>query len=126
MANNYLYDEQIIVGKTVKSIVNNNNKELLLDFTDGSRGVFYHGQDCCESVYIQESDDLSLLEAATITAITKEETDASEYSYDSSTLTTLLFVSKIGKVKVTWLGISNGYYSESVDFKFYPADSNED
>ena len=121
MANNYLYDEQTIVGKTVKSIVNSNNEELLLDFTDGSSCRFYHYQDCCENVYIKKSDDLSLLKGATLTAITKE-IDASEAdSYDSSTLTKITFNHKC---VVTWLGESNGYYDENVDFQFFPAETN--
>lgn len=120
MAKNYLYDEQTIVGKTVKCIENIDNEKLLLYFTDGSSCQFYHYQDCCESVYIKDSDNLSLLEGITLTGIIKEETD-NEASWGTSTLTKLEFVSEKTVVRVTWLGESNGYYSENVDFQFFPA-----
>jgi hypothetical protein len=121
MANNYLYDEQIIVGKTVKYTENINNEKLLLYFTDGSSCKFYHIYDCSEYVYIEDSDDLSLLEGVTLTGITKEKSDKLTLN-GLSTLTKLEFINEKRTVKVTWLGESNGYYSEDVDFQFFPAE----
>jgi hypothetical protein len=121
MANNYLYDEQIIVGKTVKYTENINNEELLLYFTDGSSCKFYHIYDCSEYVYIEDSDDLSLLKGVTLTGITKEKSDKLTLN-GLSTLTKLEFINEKRTVKVTWLGESNGYYSEDVDFQFFPAE----
>jgi hypothetical protein len=118
MANNYLYDEQTIVGKTVKSIVNSNNEELLINFTNGGSCRFYHYQNCRGSIYIKESDDLNLLEGATLTSVTKEIEDGSD-DHDSITITTYTFEYSEGIVKVIWKGVSNGYYSEEVDFEYF-------
>lgn len=115
MAINYLYDEQIIVGKTVQSVVNNNNEELVFEFTDGSSCKFYHEQDCCESVNIDYIEDLSVLKGVTLTAVNRE-----EYTNSESTITNFWFLSEKEKIQVTWLGTSNGYYSESVNFGYYP------
>lgn len=120
MANNYSCDEKVIVGKTVKSVENADDETLLFEFTDGSICQFYHSQDCCESVYITECGNLTVLENATITDFDSYEV-AGEDGYNSTTTTTLSFRSSKGLVKVIWLGMSNGYYSESVDFRYYPA-----
>jgi hypothetical protein len=120
MATNYLYDEQIIVGKTVQSVVKNNNEELLFEFTDGSSCKFYHEQDCCENVEIDYIEDLSVLKGLTLTAVNREEIYNSNSEFDSSTITNFWFLSEKEKIQVTWLGTSNGYYSESVHFDYYP------
>lgn len=41
--------------------------------------------------------------------------------WDSHTWTFYRFVTMLGTVTVRWLGESNGYYSESVDFVMRPA-----
>lgn len=79
--------------------------------------VFYHNQDCCESVYIEdvagELEDLSL---GVITEAEEYTKEAGEEVYDSGTYTFYKFSSTRGCVNIRWIGESNGYYSESVDY----------
>ncbi len=75
---------------------------------------FYHEQDCCEDVRIEDIvgdlDDLvgvPLLEA-------REDTQDGSAEYESATWTFYNFRTIKGSVTIRWLGTSNGYYSESV------------
>lgn len=57
-----------IIGKTFTKVENVNNEELVFTLSDGTRYVFYHEQDCCESVMIEDiCGDLSALENSPIT-----------------------------------------------------------
>ena len=48
-------DFSTMVGKTLVSVVkNNDNDELLFETTDGDKYRMYHSQDCCESVTIDD------------------------------------------------------------------------
>lgn len=87
---------------------------------------FYHEQDCCEGVVIDDIvGELSDLEGSPI--LMAEETishddehkpkNPDDYMDDSNTWTFYRFKTINGYVTVKWWGSSNGYYSESVDFK---------
>lgn len=85
---------------------------------------FYHEQDCCENVQIEdvvgEISDLignPILLAEEVTS--SQGPRPSEYS-ESFTWTFYKFATIKGYVDVRWLGESNGYYSESVDLMFIP------
>jgi hypothetical protein len=84
------------------------------------RYVFFHGQDCCESVSINDVvGDLSDLvgEPLLIADEVSGETPVGfedEY-HESVTWTFYKFATRKGYVDVRWLGESNGYYSESVN-----------
>lgn len=107
---------EAIIGKTpVKLFVT--DYEINFYFSDGSHAKFYHEQDCCECVEIEDVngdwDDLignPLLVADE--RVSYGETD----DYDSETWTFYTFRGIGGSVDVRWHGSSNGYYSESVDF----------
>jgi hypothetical protein len=80
--------------------------------------VFFHSQDCCEHVRIEDVvgdlEDLQgepLLLAEEVSGETGPEP---EYA-DSYTWTYYKFATRKGYVDVRWLGESNGYYSERVD-----------
>lgn len=82
---------------------------------------FYHEQDCCESVYINDIcgdlEDLigyPLLEAE---EVVQEGSDEDRESFESCTWTFYKFRTVKGSVVIRWLGESNGYYSESVDYR---------
>lgn len=110
-----------MIGKTAASITpaEKGSDELLFVMTDGTQFKFYHYQDCCECVLIDDvCGDLSDLIGAPL--LTAEEVsdvsppDTSEFA-GSYTWTFYKFATIKGSVTVRWFGESNGYYSESVD-----------
>lgn len=99
------------------------SEEVTLTLTDGRIAVFWHSQDCCESVSVNDvegdASDLigcPLLVAEVVTA--DAENDVSE----SGTWTFYRFATVKGWVVVRWLGESNGYYGEGVDFRISNTD----
>lgn len=119
-----------IIGKVLKDYsVNGNYDKLTLRFDDDSCCKFYHEQDCCENVQIHsdslELEFLRLYFGKEITGFYQDEPsikpeeifDAERLRWlDSYTVTDLVFQFGEEKVVVRWLGESNGYYSESVNF----------
>jgi hypothetical protein len=116
-------------GKVFEKVENLDNSALVFNGgTQDSSYVFFHEQDCCESVYIEDiCGDLSDLESTPILNV--EEVISNKYDtedspkpctdYDSCTWTFYKFSTIKGSVTVRWFGESNGYYSESVDFGTY-------
>jgi hypothetical protein len=107
-----------LMGKVMQSVTATDDTMTFI--TKGGRIFeFFHAQDCCESVYIDDiCGDLKDLEGAPI--VRAEEVSNDENSNpggDSFTWTFYRFQTKKGWVTVKWYGTSNGYYSESVDFR---------
>jgi hypothetical protein len=117
-----------IVGKTPTSITQNGDDEIVMSFSDGSTGVLYHEQDCCESVVIDDvnGDWVDLLGNPLLVADERvsesppNDAVVSEWD-DSNTWTFYTFRNVSGSVDVRWHGSSNGYYSEGVNFKLKEA-----
>lgn len=114
----YKFEE--LLGKTLSKVENIDNKEIIFTLIDGDQYRLYHSQDCCESVYIEDIEgnleDLvgnPLLQVEEST--NSEDNKPSEYA-DSWTWTFYKLATIKGYVTIRWLGESNGYYSESVDF----------
>lgn len=113
-----------LVGMTMTSVTNFDDRELVFVADDGRKYIFYHEQDCCESVLIDDIvGDLSDLVGSPITMAEEvsegmdEVADKyTEYSM-SFTWTFYKFATARGYVTVRWYGSSNGYYSERVDFR---------
>ena len=112
-----------LLGKTMASVENVNDEELVFTTTDGKRYKLHHYQDCCESVTIESIvGDLAdlvgepLLVAEESTSDKNPEGVTKEYYQYSFTWTFYKFATRKGYVDVRWYGESNGYYSESVDF----------
>lgn len=111
----------MMVGKTfTKATGEVGHDELEFTDTDGLRYLFYHSQDCCEGVFIEDivGDLLDLIGSPLLQAeeVSSESAPAPS-NPDSYTWTFYKFATNKGSVTVRWLGESNGYYSESVDFR---------
>ena len=113
------FDE--LLGRTLYKVTSDDS-EMRLYLSDTNYVVFYHQQDCCESVYIEDIcgdlEDLvgePLLIAEEVSDVAYEEANSPEYS-ESHTWTFYKFATRKGYVDIRWYGSSNGYYSESVDF----------
>lgn len=90
-------------------------EDALIFENDVQKYVFYHAQDCCESVTIEDiTGELADLENVPILKA-EEVVHTSEKNYDSETWTFYKFATNKGYVDVRWYGTSNGYYSEDVD-----------
>lgn len=114
---------QDLVGKTMESVVNKDDEELIFTTTDGEVFKLYHNQDCCESVTIIVGDLQDLVgspilvseESSCLKDENPAEVEVPGYQ-DSFTWTFYKFATIKGYVDIRWYGESNGYYSESVDF----------
>ncbi len=116
-----------LVGKTLTEVKQNGN-ELIFVTDKGDRYKMYHGQDCCESVSIEDiNGDLNDLigtpilkaeEVSNYEPTSKEDVERTKEAnnWGSCTWTFYKFATIKGYVDIRWYGESNGYYSESVDF----------
>lgn len=107
------FDE--LLGRTLYK-AEQQGDELVLYLSNTNYVRFYHQQDCCESVYIEDiCGDLNdlvgspLLEAEEVSNYEGEDTGDESYTW-----TFYKFATQKGFVTVRWYGSSNGYYSEGV------------
>lgn len=107
-----------ILNKTLKAIeISDSDNYIKFTLKDGTEYLMYHAQDCCEEVYIesitgdiQDLIDSPLLMAQEIISTEEKET-CNHFTYTFYNFATLK-----GYVTIRWIGNSNGYYSESVNF----------
>ena len=111
-----------LIGHTLQRVdVTEDTMVFVLE--NGNTCKLYHEQDCCEYVYIEDVvgdvNDLvgvPILKAEKVSNYEGPETIHTR-DMDSYTWTFYKFATIKGYVDVRWLGESNGYYSESVDFE---------
>lgn len=113
-------DFSILVGKTLtRCIVGEDTIEFVCD--NGERFQSYHEQDCCEGVGVEDvAGDLADIIGSPILIAdetSNSEGDAKDKYDESHTWTFYKIDTAKGGVTIRWYGASNGYYSESVDFK---------
>ena len=110
-------------GQTLVS-VEEYDDEIYFKTDDGKEYKMYHSQDCCESVYIEDiiGDLQDLIGSPIIRA--EERTDSEEpypsgreWAPESYTWTFYEIATNKGSVTIRWFGESNGYYSETADFR---------
>ena len=107
-----------MVGKVFTSVTETGDTMVFENATE--RYVFFHEQNCCESVSINDVvGDLSDLEGEPLLIADEVEGQSpvgfEDEDHESVTWTFYKFATRKGYVDVRWLGESNGYYSESVD-----------
>ena len=118
-----------MIGNTfVKVFHDTVNEELVFEREDKTKVIFYHDQDCCERVYIEDiCGELSDLIGYPILVAEERISDNTQTEeHESVTYTFYEFRTMKGSVTVRWCGSSNGYYSERVDMydnsvKDYPS-----
>ena len=108
-----------MVGKVFTSVTQDGIEMVFKNETETFR--FYHYQDCCESVSIDDIvGDLSDLEGEPLLIAEEVSGEApvleDEY-HDVVEWTFYKFATRKGYVDVRWFGESNGYYSTSVSLE---------
>jgi hypothetical protein len=111
-------------GKTIVSVKGKIYDNEMIFVTDtGESYRFYHKQDCCEMVSIEDiigdMNDLIGSPIAMAEEITsnKNPKDIKKEYQESFTWTFYKFATIKGYVTIRWYGESNGCYSESVNFE---------
>lgn len=122
----YSYNDEVefgdLLGKTLKSISVAKDKSAIdFETEDGEKYSMFHSQDCCECVEIEEIvgelDNLIGSPILQAEVSTNEDIIDGKPEYpDSWTWTFYKLATVKGYVTLRWLGESNGYYSESVEF----------
>ena len=113
-----------LIDSTIKSInVYNyrNDHYIVFHMKDGEIYVLYHMQECCEEVYL--ADIIGNLDNLIGRPITMAEVSNNNFNppehkedYETHTWTFYKLATVRGYVTIRWCGISNGAYSEEVDF----------
>lgn len=120
-------DATYLNGKVVKEI-ENDLEEMWFKLEDDSEVLMYHSQDCCEDVQIEDIcgdlDDLIGYPLKVVESISNEREGVE--CYESCTWTFYRLSTQKGTVVIRWFGESNGYYSESVDFRKFDAKGEDD
>lgn len=111
-----------LVGKQLVAIdgLEAGSDNVFFECSDGSKYQMYHVQDCCESVNIVDvvgNPDHLLTGEILQAEISDSEEEPEGHYYESYTWTFYRIATNRGSVVIRWLGESNGYYSESVDFE---------
>lgn len=103
-----------LIGKIWNTVQSDGHDRIVFE-NDEYEVVFYHSQDCCESVHIEDiNGDLNDLVGCEILDAS-EESNSSKTAYGDEEWTFYKFQSTKGFVHVRWYGESNGYYSTRVD-----------
>ena len=101
--------------KIIDVVVGDAQESLTLRLEDGNKILFWHYQDCCEEVYIEDIDiDITDLIGTTLVSIEVASNESCE-NHGHQTWTFYKIQTDKTCATVRWFGESNGYYSESVD-----------
>jgi hypothetical protein len=117
-------DVKDMEGKNLVSVrgLEVGSDEVIFSTECGERYRMLHHQDCCEFVVIEDLEgDTTDLEGGLVVIAEEVSSDDTELpsGHESCTWTFYKIETNIGGVWIRWLGSSNGYYSEGVDFEKY-------
>jgi hypothetical protein len=109
-----------LVGQTISKIQGGEGEdELNLEMSNGDRYRMYHGQNCCESVYIEEIhgdlNDIIGEEILRAEELTPDLPRLNKYD-ERYTWTFYVIETNSSYATIRWYGSSNGYYSTEVSF----------
>lgn len=114
-----------LLGKTITGILNMepNSGNIQICLSDGSIWTLYHSQDCCECVQVHSIvgvRDVILNSPVVFTnheeLYNQDPPGCSNDGAESWTWTIFTIATEKGSLVIRWLGESNGYYGETVDF----------
>ena len=116
-----------LLGYTLQNVIvnkNGDNDSIIFVVNERLKFKMYHYQDCCESVTINDiCGDVQDLVGSPIVRCSEDINTAEDGEYgDTQTWTFYNIATVKGYVTIRWHGSSNGYYSESVDFKLMEKD----
>lgn len=110
------YNFGVLKDKVLDKITFNSEfpDEIYFKCSNGNIFIMYHSQECCESVEIEDicGDLNSIIGSPLLMA----EEVVSNIEGSGGTWTFYKLATINGYVTIRWLGSSNGYYSETVDF----------
>ena len=105
-----------LIFRTVKEVrgAKYGSNEVVLVMEDGTEWTFFHEQECCENVQVEEvhGDPSDLVGAELLHA--QKNSVSRDADPDLIVDTFYHFRTHKGTVTIRWLGESNGYYSVSV------------
>lgn len=112
-----------LMGLTMVNVEQIGEDEIVFTADNGRKFKLYHSQACCESVSVEDIEgNLSDLVGSPLLQVEESTSDSDpedckrDFPPDSYLWTFYKFATVKGYVTIRWLGESNGYYSESVDF----------
>lgn len=106
---------ELLMGRTIQKI--DKTDDQIVFYTDLGTFKMYHDQDCCEHVRVEDIvGDLNDIIGLPVTLAEETTNNTRTEDADSCTWTFYKIGTVKGTVTIRWLGESNGYYSESVDF----------
>jgi hypothetical protein len=113
-------DFTALVGETLTEVHGCEKGSERIEFVTatGRCFVMQHIQDCCESVTVEDvTGDPQALLGSPVT-LAREDSNSQENPSECESCTWTFYNLGTAKASATirWLGESNGYYSESVDF----------
>jgi hypothetical protein len=107
-----------LLGLTLSKVKGEDGDDQMIFITDDNRKfILYHSQDCCETVYLEDViGDIEDLIGSPI-LVAEESSKQKDSDFGSETWTYYKIDTLKGGVTIRWFGSSNGYYSESVNFR---------
>ena len=118
-----------IVGRTIVSYDTNKDNYLEFTFSDGSKTMMQHDNDCCESVYIEDiNGDLNnLLNTPLLVAEERASDDFIEPDNYSGLQkwTFYCFRTIKGSVYIRWYARANGYYGVNINMTYTSSNGKE-
>ncbi len=121
---------QDMIGKIFTGVYKTTNQwddDELLFINDKEEAIFYHKQQCCESVYIESIDgNLKDLIGSPILRAEIYKQWFENKKYEHMTYSFYRYSTVKGSVTVRWVGQSSGYYSEEVDYMYTRIEKGQD